>query len=140
MGTLVRWAPFQELEPLERRMRSMFGDWGLAAPVTPAADLYETDDRYVLEMEVPGFKEGELKVELVDHMLTVKGERAEEKEQKEKTFFLHERLEKSFERRFAMPDEADTGKLEAAFKDGVLKVYAPRTKTAPPKMIEISKN
>ncbi len=138
MATMVRWAPLQEMESLERRMRRMLDDWGVATPAAPAADLYETDDRYVLEMEVPGFTEKELKVDVTDHMLTVKGDRKEEKERKERAFLLHERLEKSFERRFTMPDEADTGKLEASFKDGVLKVSAPRTPREPTRPVAIT--
>lgn len=140
MATIVRWSPFQELEQLERRMRRMFEGPGMFGSQLPAADLYESEAEYVLELEVPGFEEKELKIEVTDHTLTVKGERKEEKEEKDKAFFLHERLEKSFERRFALPDEADTEKIAATFKGGVLKVAAPKTPVEPKRSIEITSN
>jgi HSP20 family protein len=138
--TMVRWSPFQELEQLERRMRRMFEAPGMVGSQFPAADLYESDAEYVLELEVPGFDEKELKIDVTDHTLTIKGERKEEKEEKGKTFFLHERLEKSFERRFAMPDEANTEKIAATFSSGVLKVAAPKSPAEPKRTIEISAN
>lgn len=140
MSTLVRWSPFQELDALERRMRRLFDAPGFPVAQVPAADLYETDDQFVLEMEVPGFKEEELRVEVSDHTVSVKGEREEEKEKKEKTFLLHERLEKSFERRFALPEEADAQKLAATFAGGVLKLTAAKTPGEATRSIAISTN
>jgi HSP20 family protein len=138
MATIVRWSPFSELESLERRMRSMFDEPGFPIARMPAADLYETDDQFVLEMEVPGFAEKELTVDVTDHTLRVKGERSEEKEEKEKAFLLHERIERSFERRFALPDEADAGKLKATFANGVLKLTAPKAPGEAKRSIPIS--
>ncbi len=139
MATMVRWSPFQELEQLERRMRRMFDDTGMWAGRLPAADLYETDDAFVLEIEAPGFAEKEITVEVTDHTVRVKGERKEEKDETDKTFVLHERLETTFERRFTLPAGVDTGKLGATFKDGVLKVSAPKTPTEPIKAVPITK-
>ena len=70
------------------------------------------------ELEIPGFEEKELEIEITDHVLTVKGERAEVKEEKDKTFWLHERLARAFERRFGLPPEADTKEVKAEFKRG----------------------
>jgi HSP20 family protein len=139
MTTMVRWSPFQELEQLERRMRKMWDAPGAFGSQLPAADLYEDKDTYVLELEVPGFEEKELEIAVTDHMLTIKGERKEEKEEKDKTFFLHERLEKAFERRFTLPDEADTDHVEATFKAGLLKVSAPKCACEPQRTIAIGK-
>lgn len=139
MTTLVRWSPFQELDQMERRMRSMLDAPGLFGMHLPAADLYEDEKAYVLELEVPGFEEKELEIGVTDHTLTVKGERAEEKEESDKTFFLHERLEKRFERRFTLPDEANVEKIAASFKSGLLKVTAPKTPIAPKRTIPIGK-
>jgi HSP20 family protein len=136
MTTMVRWSPFQELERLERRMRRVFEEPMLGAAL-PAADLYETEDSFVLELEVPGFEEKQLAIEVTNHTLSVKGERKEEKEEKDKTFFLHERLEKSFERRFELPAEADADKTAATFKDGVLVLKAPKIAEAPKRTISI---
>jgi HSP20 family protein len=140
-GTMevARWTPFQELEALERRMSRLFDEASLGAGLPPAADVYETDDRYVVELEVPGFAEKELAIQVTDHTLTVKGDRAEEKEQKEKTYRRRERLERSFERRLQLPPEADLGAVEARFDKGVLRVQAPKTPAAEPRTVEIGK-
>ena len=138
MTTLVRWNPFQELDAMERRMRRMFGDFGLV-PVTPAADVYETEKEFIFEVEAPGFEEKELTIEVTNHTLLVKGEQTEEKEKKEKTFRLHERLERTFERRFELPPEAEPAKIAAEFAKGVLTIHAPKAKIAEPRKIAIGK-
>jgi HSP20 family protein len=139
MPTLVRWNPFQELDAMERRMRRMLDDLGLVPGTLPAADVYETESEYVFEVDAPGFEERELTVEVSDHMLRVKGEHAEEKETKEKTFRLHERLEKSFERRFELPPEADPDSIAAEFAKGVLTVHAAKAKVVEPREVPIAK-
>jgi hypothetical protein len=55
MPLLEKWTPLRELELMDRRMRRFFGDLGLVPPVTPAADIYETDGELVVELEVPPF-------------------------------------------------------------------------------------
>ena len=126
MTTLVKWAPFQDLEVIERRMRRMLEDFGVATAPLPAADLYETEKELIVELEAPGFDEKELSLEVSDHTLTIRGERAKEKEEREKTFYLHERIEKHFERQFKLPPEADVEHVKATFGTGVLEVHVPK--------------
>lgn len=135
--TLVRWNPFQELDTIERRMRRMLDEVGIVPAALPAADVYETEGEYVFELEVPGFEEKELAVEVSDHTLCVKGTRTETKEEKAKTFRLQERLAKAFERRFELPSEADAQKIDADFAKGLLTVHAPKKKTAKPRKVTI---
>jgi HSP20 family protein len=137
MTTLVKWAPFRELDPLERRMRRLFDDIGFGPMTIPAADVYETPEEFVFELEVPGFEEKEIGLEVIDHTLTITGEVEKTKEQKEKTFLLHERLEKTFERRFHLPETADTEKLTATFIKGVLEIHAPKLVAPKPRKIPI---
>ena len=134
--TIVRWAPLQDLDTIERRMRRMF-DQGVV-PAWPAADVYEENGEFVYELEVPGYDEKELAVEVRDHMLTVKGEKVEKKEEKEKTFYLNERLARSFERRFELPADAVADKVVAKFDHGVLVVHAPKAAEAAPKKVAIT--
>src|SRR5512132_4628154 len=98
---------------MERRMRRWLEEFGFAPALAPATDIYETDDEFVVELEVPGFEEKELTVEVFDHTLAIKGQREKTKEEKAKEFTLHERLEREFERRFVLPVEADTEHLKA---------------------------
>ena len=137
MTTLVRWAPFQDLDLIERRMRRMLEDFGVAPAPLPAADLYETDKELIVELDVPGFEEKELALEVTDHTLVIKGDRTKEKEEKEKTFYLHERLEKHFERQFKLPPEADLEHVAAEFRTGVLEVHVPKIELAKTRKIEI---
>ena len=134
---LVRWFPFQEMDSLERRMRHMLDDVGITPPPPPAADMYETEGEFVVELEVPGFDQPELAIEVTDHTLTVKGDRTETTEEDEKSYYLHERLERAFVRRFSLPTNADTGKVTAEFGKGVLKVHAPKVEIAQPRKVEI---
>jgi HSP20 family protein len=137
MTTLVKWAPFQDLDLIERRMRRMLEDFGVAPAPLPAVDLYETEKEFVVELDVPGFDEKELGLEATDHTLVVKGERVKEKESKEKTFYLQERLDRRFERRFKLPPEADIAHVAATFRTGVLEVHVPKIEQAHARKIEI---
>jgi HSP20 family protein len=123
MATMVRWTPFGEIALMERNMRRLLEGMGLAPVPLPAADVYETKDEFVVQLEVPGFEEQELQVEVHDHLLTVKGERVAEKAEEERTFRLHERLAREFVRRFELPPEADTTKVKATFAAGVLDLH-----------------
>jgi HSP20 family protein len=137
MTTLVRWAPFQDLDVIERRMRRVLEDFGVAPAPLPAADMYETETELVVELDVPGFEEKELALEVSDSTLIIKGERTKEREEKEKSFYLHERLEKHFERRFKLPPEADLDHVQATFHTGVLEVHVPKVEEAKARKIEI---
>lgn len=138
MATLVKWSPFRELDVLERGMRRMFDDFGFTPAALPAADVYETKDEFVVELDVPGFEQKELGIEVTDHTLIVKGERLETKEE-DKEFRLHERLEETFERRFFLPTDADTKHVKATFGKGVLVVHTPKLAIPTPQKIEITK-
>ncbi len=138
MTTLVRWTPFRELDLMERRLQRLFEDIGVGPETVPAADVYETPEEFVVELEVPGFEQKDLGLEVTDHTIVVRGEVTEAKEEREKTFLLHERLERIFERRFHLPEDADTDKLTATFKGGVLEMHAPRIVEAEPRKIAIA--
>jgi HSP20 family protein len=136
---LEKWTPLRELDLFERRMRNFFGDFGLAPAILPAADVYDTEGEFVLELEVPGFDEKDLEIEIFDHTLAVKGERRETVERPETELRIHERLEKHFERRFVLPIEADTDKVKATYDKGLLTLHVPRTPVEKPRKIAISK-
>jgi HSP20 family protein len=138
MATLIKWAPFRDFDVIDRRMRRMLEDFGVAPSPLPAADLYETEKELIVELDVPGFAEKELAIEVSDHTLTVKGERQEVRDEEKKTFYLHERLEKHFERSFTLPVDANVEKMKATFESGVLKVHVPKIEAAKPRKIEIA--
>ena len=134
---IARWSPFQELDSIERRFRRTLEDVGFAPALLPVADVYETEDEVVVELEVPGFAEKELSIQVTDHTLVIKGEQAKVKDEKRKAYRIHERLENHFERRFFLPNEVNTELLEATFEKGILEVHAKKTPTAKPKTVTI---
>jgi len=134
---IVKWTPWTDLDAMERRMRRFFDEVGVVPAPTPAADVYETDGTFVVELEVPGYEQKDLDIELTNHTLVVKGLLETVTKETEKAFRLHERLEKSFERRFEIPPEVDLQQFHADFSKGVLKVTAPKQKGTEPKKIAI---
>lgn len=139
MTTMTTWAPLQELDLMQRQMLRLFEDIGLKPSPLPSADVYETEGEYVVELEVPGYAEKELGIEVLDHTLTITGARAEEKEIEEKAFRIHERLQKHFARRFTLPIQADTAHVKATFEKGVLAVHAPKVAGAKPRKVTIAR-
>jgi HSP20 family protein len=138
---LERLSPFRDLDLMERRMRRMFAElpFPFMPSLAPAADVYETDAEYVVELEVPGYHEKELDIEVVDHTLMVKGMRQEETEKTNKRMRLHERLESSFERRFDLPVETDSEHLTATYGNGLLTLHVPKTAQLAARKIEIAR-
>lgn len=132
---VTRWTPFQELEAFQRRIPRFFEDIGFMPAMLPAADVYEKNGEFVYELEIPGFEEKDLSIEISDHVLAIKGERKEKTEEKDKAYRLHERLERHFERRFEIPPTADVEKLTAEFKQGVLSVRTPLHVEKPRKVV-----
>jgi HSP20 family protein len=124
-GGVWRW-PFRrsffDIEPF-RRSEAVFG-------AAPAVDVAETDKAYEIAAELPGMSDKNVEVKLADGVLTIKGEKQEEKEEKKKDYYLHERSFGSFQRAFQVPDGVDADKIEASFKNGVLTVTLPKSAQA----------
>ena len=137
MTVLERWTPFRDLELMEQRMRRLFPSLIVSPAFTPAADVYETDKEFVFEVEVPGYEQKELEIELIDHTLTIKGQREAEAEKTQERLRLHERLESTFERSFALPVDADSQQLRATFGKAVLTLHVPKMTQAKPRQIPI---
>ncbi|MGA3402644.1 MAG: Hsp20/alpha crystallin family protein [Acetobacteraceae bacterium] len=96
----------------------------------PAIDVTEDADAYKLTAELPGMAESDIEVALTDDMLTIKGEKKQEQEKKEKNYYLSERSFGSFRRSFALPDGVDRDKIGAEFAKGVLTVTLPKAAEA----------
>jgi HSP20 family protein len=105
----------------------------------PAVDLVEQEKAFELTAELPGLNEKNVEVKVVNGVLTIKGEKQEDKEQKNKDFHMRERRFGTFERALRIPETVDADKIEASFKKGVLTVTLPKTAEAqkPVKKIEV---
>lgn len=95
-------------------------------PAAPAVDFTDTEKAYEITADLPGIDEKNVEVKVANGVLTIKGEKQEEKEEKKKDYYLRERNYGAFERAFQVPDGVDTDKIEASFKKGVLTVTLPK--------------
>ncbi|MGV2184697.1 Hsp20/alpha crystallin family protein [Rhizobium rhizogenes] len=137
---MERWAPFEglrsEIDRVFNDFTPGFFDRTLArfpnafTRGVPAVDFVESDKAYELTAELPGIDAKELELTLANGILTVKGEKQERKEEKEKEYYLSERRYGSFQRSLQLPDGVDAEKIDASFANGVLKVVLPKTPKA----------
>jgi HSP20 family protein len=100
--------------------REMMIEW------SPAVDIKETDKEYLVKAELPGVKREDVKVSLDDDVLTIEGERRQEKDVKGEKTHRVERFYGTFSRSFALPEFADAKAIRAESKDGVLNVHVPK--------------
>jgi HSP20 family protein len=109
----------------------------IVADWVPSVDVSETDGEYQIKAEIPDVKKEDVKVTLEDGVLTIQGERKQEKEDNGKKYHRVERTYGSFVRSFTLPDLVDVEKVTAEFKDGVLNLQLPKSEKAKPKAIEV---
>jgi len=105
--------------------------------VVPHFDISETEKEYMISGEIPGIDVKDLNVTLTDGIITIKGEKKKETEEKEENYHRIERHYGSFERSFRVPDKVKTDKLDANYKDGVLKLTLPKAEISEVKKIEV---
>jgi HSP20 family protein len=96
----------------------------------PAVDIVEKEKEYEITAELPGMEEKNIDVKFADGILTIRGEKKEEKEEKKKDYYLSERHFGSFQRSFQVPEGVDADKIDASFKNGVLTVILPKSPEA----------
>jgi len=145
---LTTWDPFRELETAHGRLPGYFGP--LARPKhpgkeealtvaewAPLVDIVEDDKEYLIKAELPEVKKENVRVNVVDDVLTLAGERTMMKEDKDKKCRRIERAYGSFARAFTLPDDADAAKIRAEFKDGLLKVWLPKTEKAKARTVDV---
>jgi HSP20 family protein len=142
---IVKWSPFRELEDIQTRLNRFFNDMPARRAEgepfftdwTPAVDVQENEKEYLIKAELPEIKKEDVKVQVLDGVLTIEGERKQEKEEKGKRFHKVERSYGKFVRQFALPTEVDPAKVQAEFKEGMLNVHLPKTEAAKPKSVEV---
>src|SRR6184192_1945516 len=145
--TLTRWEPLREMEEFQNRLSTLFGrpsrrtngreeitlpEW------TPLADITEDDKEYLIKAELPEMKKEDVKVTVENGVLTISGERKFEQEEKKRKFHRVERGYGTFVRSFTLPDDADSNKVKAEFKNGLLTVHLPKSEHAKPKQVEVN--
>jgi len=141
---LSNWSSTDRLASLRDEVNRLFDfswpsrDSGLFSGWSPALDVFDDKDNLVVKVELPGLKKDEINLSLHDGVLTISGERKQERETKEGESFRSERYFGKFQRSVTLPTAVDGSKVNAAYKDGVLTVDLPKAEEAKPKQIAVS--
>jgi len=136
-------SPFMSLQ---REIDRLFDDFTRGFPalsgnganaLVPSMDVTETDKEIEITAELPGLEEKDVQVNVADNLLTIRGEKKAEKEQKDKNYRLVERSYGSFERTLELPDGVNADAIKANISKGVLKVSIPKPAPAQAKKIDV---
>jgi len=144
--TIVRWDPFRDLVSIQDELNRLFGRTfagieplrpGAAGTWMPSMDVFETEDKVVATVELPGVDPKEVEVSVEDSTLTISGERRFSSEVTEESYHRTERRYGAFSRAITLPQTVDTGKVDARFDEGVLTIEVAKVEKAKPKKIQI---
>jgi len=137
----------REMEALHRNLDRVFssalsepsllGETWTTRAVVPRLDVTEDDKAFHVTVELPGMDEKDVAVSVADRVLTIRGEKKEEKEKKDKEVYRRERAYGSFRRVMELPADVDAEKIDASFRKGVLTIALPKTKEAQAKVKQI---
>jgi HSP20 family protein len=144
--TVFRWNSLQDLFAIQEKVnrlfedtihRSEFPDEGLDAALwSPAADVYETSEEIVLNIELPGVRLEDVRLDAVDGKLRVSGHRRAGNGAEPRHFVRMERIYGAFSREFPVPSSLDPGQIKATLRSGVLRVVAPKAAKGQPIPVE----
>ncbi len=139
------WSPFRDLLSMQRELGRVFdglftdyeGEASFTATWAPHVDVIEHKDSYAIKAELPGVDKNDVKITLQENVLTIKGEKRQEKEEKDSNAHRVERSYGAFERSFSLPTNVKGDKIDASYKNGVLEITLPKVEEAKPKEIEV---
>ncbi len=141
---LIRYTPATLFDTAFGRIFDDLWNWPTVEPAdatpalfAPRVEVKDEKDAIVLSAELPGVDKENISVQLEDGMLTVSGEKKQESEVKEAGFYRSERLYGQFKRSFTLPDVVDPAKIDAEFRNGVLKLTLTKKPEAAPKLINV---
>jgi HSP20 family protein len=154
MKTLTLYRPFIEnaLSDFDRYMENIFGDSSPNPPDrvfdhSPACDVREAENAYIIEVELPGYDEKEIQVHLDNGAVTVESRKEELRDVNEKkdkkdggNYLIRERRSKSFSRSFRLPENADPDGVSAVFKNGILSLEIKKRAESRKRLIQIKGN
>ena len=135
-----RYSPlsmWEEMERLQRRIDSLMGQRYRPAPTFPAMNIWTNDEGAVVSAEIPGINIDELDISVVGQTLTLSGSRPLDDTGENARYHRQERGYGNFTRSIELPFQVEADKVEAAYKNGVLKISLPRSATDKPKKIAV---
>jgi len=145
---LIKWRPSEVFDPMTEldRMREEFDRFFGLEPMisglfdrvkSPAIDVVEQDDAFVVTCDLPGVEMKDLEVNIANNVLTIKGEKKDSREVKDAKVYRQESWFGSFQRTLSLPDIVDPDNIEAVMKDGVPKITLPKKEEVKPKQIAV---
>jgi HSP20 family protein len=142
---IIPWRPFGELSSFRKEMDRLWDRFGGETSLSktfgdvwsPSVDISETKDNFVVKVELPGLETNDVNVSISGDILTIKGQKKTEEEEKDEHFHCVERYSGSFQRVFQLPSGVKADQIEANFDKGVLNVTLPKVEEAKKKEIEI---
>lgn len=141
---IMRFDPFRDVAALQDEMERVFGQMAgrgrsasSAGAFSPALDVEETEDRFMLYVELPGVNAENVDVSLEENVLTVSGERSFYDQREAEGFRRIERHFGRFHRAVRLPDRVDPAGVEASYRDGMLTISVPKAEEAKPRRIEV---
>lgn len=146
MADITVWDPFAEVASLRQAMDEMFSDLRPRAVRRGAVpnegyfsvDLAETGDEFVVKASLPGVKPEDIEISVTGQVLSIKGTVNEEHEENTKNYYRRERRAGTFVRQLSLPEEVDSGRANASYENGVLRLALPKSEAAKPKTIPVS--
>ena len=130
---LRNWEPFNLL----KEFNDSFIDNRVDSPWSPSVNIAENEDGYLLTAELPGVNKEDIDIDLKDNTLTLKGEKKAEKKEEKENYIRVERSYGKFKRSFYVSDDIDVSKVDANFKDGILRIKLVKKEEAKPKQIKV---
>ena|SRR5258706_15044027 len=144
MSTLVRWNPIRDVLSMSEAMDRLF-DQAFVLPGnggfrdgSPAVDLIENGNNFVVKAELPGFNPDNVDIRIEGNTLTLRGNVQEEKKTDEGEYHVRERRQSSFSRTISLPVPVDADKAKAEYDNGILTLTLPKNAAALPKKISIT--
>jgi HSP20 family protein len=144
MNTMLRWSPTRQFhfhhdvdDPFERFVGGATEEAAQRPSWLPAAEGRMENGTYVIQLALPGVDPKDVKVSLMDNVLTVKGERTADHDTAGKDYFVREVAYGSFQRSFALPEGVNAAQVEAKYARGMLEVRVPAPQAATPREIEV---
>ena len=142
--SVERWDPFRNMSDMQGEVSRLFDSFlgrpaAASVPRTwaPVLDVHETKDELVLNFELPGVTDKDVALSITGDLLTLKGERAANRDVKDETVYRVERVYGKFERSVQLPMPVQADKVKATYRDGVLEVKLPKVEEVKPKAIKI---
>ncbi len=143
--SIINWDPFNEIREIQNAVNKLFDESLFKRKGTkrelgfwePVVDIVETKDNYKVRAEMPGIPKDDIEISVSGDVLTIKGEKKQEKEEKDSNFYKRERVYGMFQRQLVLPQDIEADKIKANYKDGVLEVTIPKGEAAKPKKIKV---